>query len=50
MKLDCFKNVKFYGKRTSAHATKEEAIKETEQMINVYSDFTADMAMPVIKM
>ena len=34
----------------TAHATKEEAIKETEQMINVYSTFAEEfMAMPVIK-
>lgn len=33
----------------TAHATKEEAIEETEKMINVYSDFAQDfMAMPVI--
>ena len=33
-----------------SHATKEEAIKETEQMINVYSTFAEEfMAMPVIK-
>ena len=34
----------------TAHATKKEAITETEQMINVYSDFAENfMAMPVIK-
>jgi prolyl-tRNA synthetase len=34
----------------TAHATKQEAIEETEQMINVYADFAQDfMAMPVIK-
>ncbi len=34
----------------TAHATKEEAIKETVQMINVYSEFAEKyMAMPVIK-
>ena len=34
----------------TAHATKQEAIDETEQMINVYSDFAEKfMAMPVIK-
>jgi len=34
----------------TAHATKEEAIQETEQMINVYSTFAEEfMAMPVIK-
>ena len=34
----------------TAHATKKEAIKETEQMINVYSDFAENfMAMPVVK-
>ena len=33
----------------TAHATKEEAIEETEQMINVYSEFAEKyMAMPVI--
>ncbi|MDB9895204.1 proline--tRNA ligase [Flavobacteriales bacterium] len=33
----------------TAHATKDEAIEETEKMINVYSDFAQDfMAMPVI--
>ena len=34
----------------TAHATKEEAIEETEQMINVYADFAENfMAMPVLK-
>ncbi len=34
----------------TAHATKEEAIEETERMINVYSDFAENyMALPVIK-
>ncbi len=34
----------------TAHATKEEAIEETEKMINVYADFAEKyMAMPVIK-
>lgn len=34
----------------TAHATKEEAIAETEQMLNVYADFTEEyMAMPVLK-
>lgn len=34
----------------TAHATKEEAIEETEKMINVYADFAENfMAMPVIK-
>ena len=34
----------------TAHATKQEAIEETEQMINVYADFAENfMAMPVIK-
>ena len=34
----------------TAHATKKEAIAETEQMIDVYADFVQDfMAMPVIK-
>ena len=33
----------------TAHATKKEAIEETEKMINVYSDFAQDfMAMPVV--
>ena len=33
----------------TAHATKKEAIFETEQMINVYAEFTQNfMAMPVI--
>jgi len=33
----------------TAHATKEEAIIETEKMINVYADFSQDfMAMPVV--
>ncbi|MCF8372243.1 MAG: proline--tRNA ligase [Bacteroidales bacterium] len=33
----------------TAHATKEEAIEETIQMINVYAEFARDwMAMPVI--
>lgn len=33
----------------TAHATKEEAIEETEKMINVYAEFARDwMAMPVI--
>ena len=34
----------------TAHATKEEAIAETEQMINVYAEFAEKyMAMPVVK-
>ena len=34
----------------TAHATAEEAIAETEQMLNVYADFAEKwMAMPVIK-
>ncbi len=34
----------------TAHATKEEAIRETEQMLDVYADFAETyMAMPVIK-
>ena len=34
----------------TAHATKEEAIQETEQMIDVYAKFAENfMAMPVIK-
>ncbi|MDR0801993.1 proline--tRNA ligase [Fluviicola sp.] len=34
----------------TAHATKEEAIGETEQMLNVYADFAQNyMAMPVIR-
>lgn len=34
----------------TAHATKQEAIEETERMINVYSDFAEEfMALPVIK-
>ena len=34
----------------TAHETKEEAIAETEQMINIYADFAQNfMAMPVIK-
>ena len=34
----------------TAHSTKEEAIAETEQMINIYADFAQDfMALPVIK-
>lgn len=34
----------------TAHATKAEAIEETEKMINVYADFAEHyMAMPVIK-
>ena len=34
----------------TAHATKKEAIEETEQMINVYADFVEEfMAVPVIK-
>ncbi|QCK16464.1 proline--tRNA ligase [Mangrovivirga cuniculi] len=34
----------------TAHATKDEAIKETEQMINVYADFVENfMGVPVIK-
>jgi len=34
----------------TAHATKDEAIAEAEQMMNVYSDFAENyMAMPVIK-
>ncbi len=34
----------------TAHATREEAIKEAEQMINIYGTFAEEfMAMPVIK-
>ncbi len=34
----------------TAHATEKEALVETEQMINVYSDFTEGwMALPVLK-
>ncbi len=34
----------------TAHATKQEAIEETEQMLEVYADFAEDfMAMPVIR-
>ncbi len=34
----------------TAHATKEEAIEETEKMMNVYADFVEEfMALPVIK-
>lgn len=34
----------------TAHATKDEALAETEQMINVYADFAEKwMALPVIK-
>jgi prolyl-tRNA synthetase len=34
----------------TAHATKEEALEETEKMINVYADFVENyMAVPVIK-
>ena len=34
----------------TAHATKEEAIEETEKMLNVYADFVENwMAVPVIK-
>jgi prolyl-tRNA synthetase len=34
----------------TAHATKEEAIAEAEQMMNVYADFAENyMAMPVVK-
>lgn len=34
----------------TAHATKQEAIEETVQMLNVYSDFAEEyMALPVIK-
>ncbi|MFL0162819.1 proline--tRNA ligase [Aquirufa salirivi] len=34
----------------TAHATKEEAVEETEQMLNIYSEFAETfMAMPVIK-
>lgn len=34
----------------TAHATREEAIAETEQMLNVYADFVEQyMAVPVIK-
>jgi prolyl-tRNA synthetase len=34
----------------TAHATKQEAIKETETMLNVYSKFAEEwMAMPVVK-
>ncbi len=34
----------------TAHATREEALEETERMINVYADFAENyMALPVIK-
>jgi len=34
----------------TAHATREEAVEETERMINVYSDFAENfMALPVVK-
>jgi prolyl-tRNA synthetase len=34
----------------TAHATREEAVEETEKMLEVYADFAHDfMAMPVIK-
>jgi prolyl-tRNA synthetase len=34
----------------TAHATKEEAIRETEQMLHVYADFAETfMALPVVK-
>jgi len=34
----------------TAHATKQEAIEETEQMLNVYADFAENiLAIPVIK-
>jgi len=34
----------------TAHATKEEAIEESEKMLNVYSDFVQNfMAIPVVK-
>ena len=34
----------------TAHATMEEAVEETERMINVYSDFAENfMALPVVK-
>lgn len=34
----------------TAHATREEAIERTEQMLNVYADFAKEvMAMPVIR-
>ncbi|MEJ8598467.1 proline--tRNA ligase [Riemerella anatipestifer] len=34
----------------TAHATKEEAIAETEQMLNVYADFAENfMAVPVVR-
>ncbi len=34
----------------TAHATKEEALEETERMVNVYADFAENfMALPVIK-
>lgn len=34
----------------TAHATREEAIEETEKMLNVYADFAENfMAMPVLK-
>ena len=34
----------------TAHATKEEALEETERMVNIYADFAEDfMALPVVK-
>ena len=40
----------FVARRAYCHATKQEAIEETEQMVNVYADFAEEfMAIPVIK-
>ena len=38
------------ARRSYSHATKQEAIDETEQMLNVYADFVENhMAIPVLK-
>lgn len=40
----------FWQEGHTAHATKEEALAETHQMLNVYADFCEDvLAIPVIK-
>jgi prolyl-tRNA synthetase len=44
------RTAEFFGRKVTAHATKTEAIEESERMMNVYADFAEDfMAIPVVK-
>ena len=47
----CLRTTEFlWQEGHTAHATKQEAIEETEQMVNIYAEFVEDyMAVPVIK-